>query len=148
MMNKLMIEKALLLAHQAKSQGEVPVGAIIVYENQIIARGYNQAIASHDPTAHAEIVALRVAAKKLNNYRLLNTTLYITLEPCVMCFSALIHARIKKLVFGCADPKAGAISVFNLANHAGFNHRIEYEEGVLADECSQLLKDFFIQRRG
>lgn len=113
----------------------------------MIAQGYNQPISSCDPSAHAEITVLREAGQKLKNYRLLNTTLYVTLEPCVMCLGALIHARIKRLVFACADPKAGALTVFNLTRTASFNHQIEITEGVLSEACRQLLQQFFLAKR-
>lgn len=125
----------------------MPVGSVLVLEDNIISEGHNQPIMACDPTAHAEIIALRAGAKKLNNYRLLNTTLYVTLEPCVMCFSALVHARISRLVYACRDPKAGAISVFNLDKALHFNHRFEIVEGICAEESRVLLKQFFLKRR-
>ena len=126
---------ALQLAEKAKEQQEVPVGAVLIFENKIIGEGWNQPITSCDPTAHAEIIALRHAAKKINNYRLIDSTLYVNLEPCAMCFGALIHARIKRIVFGAADQKAT------------FNHAIDCKGGVLADESSALLRSFFQERR-
>ena len=142
------MRKALLLAERAKGQGEVPVGAIIVYEQQVVAEGWNQPTALQDPTAHAEILALRQAADVLNNYRLLNTTLYVTLEPCVMCAGAIIHARVKRVVFGAYDPKAGAAgSVFDVLGTRKLNHCVAWQGGLLAEECAQQLKSFFQQRR-
>jgi len=141
------MREALQLAHTAKNNNEVPVGAIVVLNDEIIGGGCNCPIASSDPTAHAEIIALRNAAKKINNYRLVDATLVVTLEPCVMCFNAMIHARIKKLVFGAYDPKAGAHSVFALFDSKKFNHQIECVGGILADECKELLRNFFQSRR-
>lgn len=142
------IQKALLLAKKAESAGEVPVGAVIVCENKIIAEGWNQPIQSHDPSAHAEMVAIRKAAQYLENYRLKNTTLYVTLEPCAMCVGVIIHARIDRLVFGADDPKTGAVkSVFQLLDAAQHNHVARWNGGVCADACTQLLKNFFQQKR-
>jgi tRNA(adenine34) deaminase len=142
------MQQALLLAQQAQAAEEVPVGALIVHRQQIIAQAFNQPIHMQDPSAHAEIVALRQAAAVLNNYRLLDTTLYVTLEPCAMCAGAMLHARVKRVVFGAYDPKAGAVgSVINLFKDYAWNHRIEYQGGVLAEACGKLLKDFFQQRR-
>jgi tRNA(adenine34) deaminase len=141
-------EKALILARCAKEKGEVPVGAILVFDNKIIGEGWNRPILENDPTAHAEIVALREAAKNLKNYRLLNATLYVTLEPCAMCVGAMLHARIKRLVFGAYDTKTGAVeSVFQLLSTKKLNHQIDYIGGVLATECGSLLSDFFKERR-
>lgn len=141
------MEQALVLAQHAEEQGEVPVGAILVLDDEIIGQGWNQPISTNDPTAHAEIIALRQGAAKLNNYRLLNTTLYVTLEPCVMCIGAMLHARIKRLVFGTFDPKTGAVeSVFNLLD-TKLNHQITYQGGILADKCGEVLSAFFKQRR-
>ena len=142
------IQHALILAQKAESQGEVPVGALIVSDNQIIAEGWNQPIQLHDPSAHAEMLVLRKASLNTKNYRLKNTTLYVTLEPCAMCVGAMIHGRIERLVFGAWDLKAGAVhSVFQLIDDARHNHAIEWRGGVMADECSMLLKKFFKQRR-
>lgn len=139
--------KALKLAHDAKLMNEVPVGAIVVYNNEILGTGFNCSIQNHDPCAHAEIIALRKAAATIQNYRLINTTLYVTLEPCVMCFGAMLHARIKRLVFGASDPKTGVIkSWINLPNY-NWNHTIDYSGGVLSNECSKILQDFFKLRR-
>jgi len=128
--------------------GEVPVGAVIVKEGAIVGEGYNRPISGSDPTAHAEIVAMRAAAQTLGSYRLLNTTLYVTLEPCAMCAGAMVHARIQRLIFGAADPRAGAAgSIFNIVQSAALNHRVEVEGGMLAEPCVKLLKDFFAARR-
>ncbi len=142
------IAQALQLAKQAELQGEVPVAAILTRQDQQVAEGYNQPITHNDPTAHAEIVALRQGAKALNNYRLLDTTLYVTLEPCAMCVGAMLHARIKRLVFGASDSRVGAVtSVFHLLDEPSLNHRIEWCGGVMAAECGDLLKQFFRKRR-
>jgi len=142
------MQQAIKLAQHAKSQNEVPVGAVLILNNEIIGEGWNQPISSTDSTAHAEIIAMRNAAKKLNNYRLLNTTLYVTLEPCIMCVGAMIHARIKRLVFGAYDSKSGAIqSVFNLLDNKQLNHEISYQGGILEQECGKLLTCFFKERR-
>ncbi|MCU7940254.1 MAG: tRNA adenosine(34) deaminase TadA [gamma proteobacterium symbiont of Bathyaustriella thionipta] len=139
---------ALSLAHKASEQGEVPVGAVLVKDDQLISEGWNQPILQHDPTAHAEIMAMRHAAKKLENYRLPGTTLYITIEPCSMCAGAIVHARIKRVVFGGSEPRAGAAgSVINLLQNPQFNHQTEVTSGVLSEECGQLLKDFFLLKR-
>ena len=142
------MQSALDLAAQAEKEGEVPVGCVIVYQDKIIAEGYNQPIQSHDPTAHAEIVAIRQATKIVNNYRLNDCTLYVTLEPCLMCVGAMIHARIARLVFGARDPKTGAVeSAFRLLDDAKHNHRVDWEGGVLADISAEYLKNFFQRRR-
>ncbi|MYM34987.1 tRNA adenosine(34) deaminase TadA [Duganella sp. FT94W] len=139
---------ALEQAQQAWNLGEVPVGAVVVKDGEVIAVGCNQPIGKHDPTAHAEIVALRAAAEKLGNYRLPGCELYVTLEPCVMCAGAMMHARLAKVVFGAADPKTGACgSVVNLFEQEQLNHHTEIEGGVLADECGAMLKQFFAARR-
>lgn len=139
---------ALQLARRAEVEDEVPVGAVLVRDGAVIASGWNHPISGLDPTAHAEVVTLRAAAQALENYRLPDTTLYVTLEPCAMCAGALVHARVARLVFGAADPKAGAAgSVFNLVQAAPLNHRLEVTGGVLAEECGDLLKDFFSRRR-
>lgn len=142
------MQRALELAHIAKGAGEVPIGAVLTLNNQVIAEGHNQPILQHDPTAHAEIVTLRLAAKKIGNYRLVDTTLYTTLEPCCMCAGAIVHARIKRVVFATQDPRAGAAgSVFNLLNTEKLNHSCSTEHGLLADESSLLLKQFFQSKR-
>jgi len=142
------MSKALALAQQAAAAGEVPVGAVLIFNDVLVGEGSNRAITTNDPTAHAEIVALRHAAYHLQNYRLPDTTLYVTLEPCTMCVGALVHARIKRLVFGALEPKAGAVcSRFHLLQQKGFNHQLEFHQGILESECSQILSDFFQQRR-
>lgn len=142
------MQQALNLAAYAESCNEVPVGAIVVHENQIIGCGWNQPISTSDPTAHAEIVALREAGKHRNNYRLIDTTMYVTLEPCLMCAGAMLHSRIKRLVFGAFDLKSGAIkSVFNVLDNNKLNHKVVYTGGILAEECSALLINFFSKRR-
>ncbi|MEQ1486586.1 tRNA adenosine(34) deaminase TadA [Methyloglobulus sp.] len=139
---------ALRLAQRAEALGEVPVGAVLVKDNHCLAEGWNSPIASHDATAHAEINALREAGKRIANYRLVDTCLYVTLEPCVMCMGAIVHARIKRLVFGAYDPKRGAVSnALNLADADFLNHMVSWQGGVLQAECSELLKDFFRGRR-
>lgn len=140
--------RALELARQARDHGEVPVGAIVVHDGAVIGEGFNQPISLADPSAHAEMQAIRMAARRLDNYRLLDATLYVTLEPCAMCAGAMVHARIKRLVYGAADPKTGATgSVFNLVQTERLNHRLEVEGGVMKKECGELLKDFFRKRR-
>jgi len=139
---------ALRLAQRARDLGEVPVGAVLVKDGAVVAEGWNQPIAAHDPSAHAEMVAMREAARALKNYRLTGLTLYVTLEPCVMCAGAIIHARIGRLVFGAADPKAGAVnSVYDVIANPRLNHRVGWTGGVLADECGAILQDFFRARR-
>jgi tRNA(adenine34) deaminase len=139
---------AIRLAQRAEQQGEVPVGAVLVKENRCIAEGWNASISLHDPSAHAEIVALRGAGVALGNYRLIDTTLYVTLEPCVMCMGALSQARVNRLVFGATDPKRGAVcSALALADACFLNHQITWQGGILADECAALLKDFFRAKR-
>lgn len=143
------MQQALDLAKHAESKGEVPVGAILVSEdNQILGRGWNQVLHTHDPSAHAEIIALREAGLALQNYRLNNSSLYVTLEPCCMCAGAIVHARIKRLVFGCRDVKAGAAgSVYNLTSGISLNHQVQVDEGILQVECASLLSDFFKTKR-
>ena len=139
---------AFRLAQRAEQQGEVPVGAIVVKNDQCIAEGWNSSIATHDPTAHAEMVALRKAGLALENYRLSGATLYVTLEPCVMCMGAISHARIERLVFGAFDPKRGAVChALSLSDASFLNHRINWVGGVLEIDCSELLRDFFRARR-
>ena len=136
------------LAQRAEQQGEVPVGAIVVKNDQCIAEGWNSSIATHDPTAHAEMMALRKAGLALENYRLSGATLYVTLEPCVMCMGAISHARIERLVFGAFDPKRGAVChALSLSDASFLNHRINWVGGVLEIDCSELLRDFFRARR-
>jgi tRNA(adenine34) deaminase len=147
-MHEVFMSRALELARQAEAVGEVPVGAVIVKDSVIVAEGFNRPISGSDPTAHAEIVAMRAAAQALGSYRLLNTTLYVTLEPCAMCAGAMVHARIQTLVFGATDPRAGAAgSVFNIVQSAALNHRVQIESGVMADECGSVLRNFFQARR-
>ena len=142
------MQLALDLAHQAALNGEVPVGAIIVKDGVIIGRGSNAPIGLNDPTAHAEIIAMRIAAAHLGNYRLVDCTLYVTLEPCAMCSGAMQHARIAKLVYGASDPKTGACgSVINLMAEPKLNHHCEVVGGILAEECGAVLSEFFKQRR-
>ena len=142
------MRSALSLARRAEEEGEVPVGALIVRKGELIAEGWNQPVGSHDPTAHAEVMALRAAGIVENNYRLLDTTLYVTLEPCVMCAGAIIHARVGRVVYGAKDPRVGAAgSAFSLLGSDSFNHVVEVEGGVLADECGDLLRGFFKARR-
>lgn len=140
--------QAYALAQQAEAINEIPVGAIVVANGEIIGQGYNQSITLNDPSAHAEMIAIRQAGQYLNNYRLIDCTLYVTLEPCPMCAGLLVHSRINRLVFGAPDAKTGAAgSVMNLANHAQLNHQITIESGLMAEQCSQLLSDFFKRRR-
>jgi len=142
------MRRALALAAQAGANAEVPIGAVLARSGAIVAVGANSPIASHDPTAHAEITALRAAGSVLGNYRLTDTTLYVTLEPCVMCASAIVHARVRRLVFGAWDPRAGAAgSVINVFALPGVNHQVDVFGGVLADECASQLADFFAARR-
>ena len=142
------MQRALELADAAALMGEVPVGAVIIHEEQVIALGYNQPIVSKDPTAHAEIVALREAARLLDNYRLDDTTLYVTLEPCPMCASAIVHARVRRVVFGAWDPKGGgAGSIVDIFALREINHRVDVFGGVLMDECAARLTKFFQARR-
>ncbi len=142
------MRRALALAEQGGALGEVPVGALIIRAGEVIGEGFNQPISAHDPTAHAEVVALRDAARREQNYRLPETTLYVTLEPCTMCIGALIHARIGRLVYGTTEPKAGVVESRNqLAHTPYYNHLVEVEGGVLMEACQQQLTDFFRQRR-
>ncbi len=142
------MRRALMLAQHAEQAGEVPVGAVVVLNSEVIGEGWNQPIVTHDPSAHAEMVALRAAARQIKNYRLTGATLYVTLEPCAMCAGAIVHARIARVVYGAADPKAGAAgSVFSLLGSDRLNHRAETVGGVLAEECSEVLRQFFQARR-
>jgi tRNA(adenine34) deaminase len=142
------MQAALDEARLASDRGEVPVGAVIVHDGRIIARAGNRTITDCDPTAHAEIVALRAAASEIKNYRLLDATLYVTIEPCSMCAGAIIQARIARLVYGADDAKGGAVrSCFSILDHPQLNHRVEVASGVLADECANLLKEFFAAKR-
>ena len=142
------MQHALELAQRAESEGEVPVGAVLVLDEQVVGEGWNRPITDNDPTAHAEIMALRSAAKKLNNYRLLGTTLYVTLEPCIMCSGAIIHSRVKRVVYGALDPKAGAAqSAFTILGTDKLNHQVYVDAGVLAKECGEILSTFFKKKR-
>ena len=142
------MREAIALAQLAWDAGEVPVGAVVVKENEIIGRGFNQPITSNDPTTHAEIVALRDAAQHLKNYRLVDCELYVTLEPCMMCVGAMMHARLRRVVFGASDPKTGVCgSVINLPAEEKLNHHATFEGGVLSEECSAMLRAFFQARR-
>ncbi len=140
--------RALALASQAESVGEVPIGAVVVLDNEIIGEGYNQTITLNDPTAHAEIVALRQAAKAVANHRVVNADLYVTIEPCTMCAGALVHARIERLIFGAKEPRAGAVcSSARVLDNLGLNHKVTVIEGVLEKECKALMSGFFQGRR-
>lgn len=146
--DELWMEEALRSARRALEINEVPVGAVVVCDGEIVGRGWNRNIQDFDPTAHAEIVALREAGKTIGNYRLGDCEFFVTIEPCAMCASALIHARVKRLVYGADDPKAGAVhSVMEVLNHPALNHRIEVRGGVLAGRCAELLQQFFRDRR-
>ena len=148
MSDTLHMQRALELAARAEAEGEVPVGALVVLNGEVIGEGWNRPIASHDPTAHAEIIAMRAAAQHVQNYRLTGATLYVTLEPCPMCAGAMVHARIGRVVFGATDPIAGSAgTVFNLLQMATLNHRVEITAGVQADTCRERLKEFFRRRR-
>lgn len=142
------MQQAIQLAETAAKQGEVPVGAILVLDDKVIGEGHNKPITNVDPSAHAEMLALRAGAAHVKNYRLLNSTLYVTLEPCIMCIGAIVHARIKRVVFGAFDPKAGAVqSAFQIGSTDKLNHKVEYHGGLLAEKCGALLSDFFRARR-
>ncbi len=142
------MQAALERAALAKALGEVPIGAVIVLDGEIIGRGYNLRETSNDPTSHAEMVAIRQAAEHIGHWRLLESTLYVTLEPCVMCMGAIILARIPRLVYACRDPRAGAVgSIYDFAQDERFNHKVEVTEGVLGEECSEMLSYFFRELR-
>ena len=142
------MREAISLAHEAWALGEVPVGAVVVKNGEIIGRGFNAPISRHDPTCHAEVAAMRDAAQRLGNYRLVGCSLYVTLEPCVMCLGAMFHARIERIIYGAPDPKTGACgSVVNLPGETRLNHHGEVLGGLLAEECGGLLRDFFAVRR-
>ena len=146
--DELWMEEALRSAQRALEIGEVPVGAVVVHEGRIVGRGWNRNLADHDPTAHAEVVALREAGQNLGNHRLGECDLFATIEPCAMCVGALIHARIRRLVYGADDPKAGAVhSVIAVINHPSLNHRMEVRGGVLAGRSADILQEFFRKRR-
>ena len=141
--------RALVLAEQGAATGEVPVGAVLVRDGEVLGEGFNQPVGAGDPTAHAEIVALRAAAARIGNYRLPGSTLYVTIEPCTMCAGALVHARVARLVFGAPEPRAGAVrSALRVLDTPGLNHRVEVEAGVLADAAAALMTGFFRARRG
>jgi tRNA(adenine34) deaminase len=142
------MDLALLEAKKAEAAGEVPVGAVIVVGDAVIARGFNQPISARDPTAHAEIIALREAGLKLGNYRLAGAAMYCTVEPCMMCSGALIHARIARLAFGTPDPRAGSAgSIYNVLTDPRLNHRVDVVSGIREDDCAELLREFFAKRR-
>lgn len=142
------MKQALTLAKQAFSDDEVPVGAVVVAKGEVIGKGYNCSIQDCDPTAHAEIIAMRDAASSLNNYRLIDCTLYVTIEPCAMCVGAMVHARIQRVVFGAFEPRAGAlVSQLKMTDMPHFNHTFDWQGGVLEQECGDLMKDFFRERR-
>ena len=142
------MQAAIAEAQRARDTGEVPIGAVIVHEGQIIGRGHNLRETSNDPTSHAEMVAIRQAAEAIGHWRLLETTLYVTLEPCVMCMGAIILARIPRLVYACRDPRAGAVgSIYDFSSDERFNHQVDVVEGVLGEQCSTMLSDFFQELR-
>ena len=148
MKNELLMREALVQAKKALKKGEVPIGAVVVLEDEIIGRGYNQSITTKDPTAHAEIIALKEASNRLDNYRLNEAILYTTLEPCFMCSGALVHARIKKIIFAAQDTKSGVIvNNGRLIESEFLNHKVSFEGGILKKEASKLLKDFFLEKR-
>jgi tRNA(adenine34) deaminase len=143
------MRQALAEAEKARGAGEVPVGALVVVDGEVLGSGFNQPISAHDPTAHAEIVALRAAAARIGNYRLTGSTLYVTVEPCLMCVGAMVHARVGLVVYGAAEPKAGAVASMTRAHELpGLNHRLQFQAGVLEEECRELVQAFFRARRG
>jgi tRNA(adenine34) deaminase len=147
-LDRQFMQEALDQAKLAAMAGEVPVGAVLIRDGKIISRGFNQPISNSDPSAHAEMMALRAAAHIESNYRLPGTTLYVTLEPCIMCAGAMLHARVERVVFGAADPKTGAAgSVLNVFSEKQINHQTQVEGGIMSDECGQILRDFFKGRR-
>lgn len=146
--DELWMQEALQAAQRALDMGEVPVGAVVVHEGKIVGRGFNRNLADSDPAAHAEIVALREAGSALGNHRLTNCDLFVTIEPCAMCAGAMVHARIRTLIYGAEDPKAGAVhSAMQVLNHPALNHKVEVRRGVLAGQCAELLQEFFRSRR-
>ena len=146
--DELWMQEALRSAQRALDIGEVPVGAVVVHEAKIVGRGFNRNLTDSDPTAHAEIVALREAGSTVGNYRLVNCDLFVTIEPCAMCAGAMVHARIRTLIYGAEDPKAGAVhSAMHVLNHPALNHQVEVRRGVLAGQCAELLQQFFRTRR-
>ena len=147
-LDRQFMQQALSQAKLAAAAGEVPVGAVLVRDGQVISTGFNQPITNSDPSAHAEMMALRAAAQSESNYRLPGTTLYVTLEPCTMCAGAMLHARVERVVFGAADPKTGAAgSVLNVFSEKQINHQTQVEGGIMGEECGQVLRDFFKERR-
>jgi len=147
-LDRQFMQQALEQAQLAAMAGEVPVGAVLVRDGRVISKGFNQPISHSDPSAHAEMMAMRAAAQDEANYRLPGTTLYVTLEPCTMCAGAMLHARVGRVVFGAADPKTGAAgSVLNIFSEKQINHQTQVEGGIMADECGQVLRDFFKERR-
>lgn len=148
-MDEAFMRAALELGREAQRRGEVPVGSVVVLDGAVIGAGFNQPISAHDPTAHAEIVAMRDAAARLGNYRLIGAELYVTIEPCQMCVGAMIHARIARVVYGAREPKAGALeSAMRAHEHPALNHRLAATGGVLEDECRAMIQEFFAGRRG
>ncbi|HVO60787.1 MAG TPA: tRNA adenosine(34) deaminase TadA [Terriglobales bacterium] len=146
--DELWMEEALRYAHRALESGEVPVGAVVINQGRIVGRGWNRNLTDCDPTAHAEIIALREAGANLGNHRLGDCELFVTIEPCAMCAGAMIHARVQRLIYGADDPKAGAIhSVMQVVNHPQLNHRMKVQRGVLAGRSAELLQEFFSKRR-
>jgi tRNA(adenine34) deaminase len=146
--DELWMEEALRAAQRARDEGEVPIGAVVVFEGKVVGVGANRNLASRDPTAHAEILALRQAAQTLGNHRLLDCELFVTIEPCPMCAGAIVHARLKRLVYGADDPKAGAVhSAMVVVNHPRLNHQMKITSGVLAGRCTEILRSFFESRR-
>ena len=146
--DELWMQEALRAAQRALEAGEVPIGAVVVHDGKVVGRGFNRNIAESDPTAHAEVIALREAGAAIGNHRLGDCDLFVTIEPCPMCAGALVHARIRRLVYGADDPKAGAVrSAMQVVNHPSANHKIEVRGGVLAGKCAELLQDFFRARR-
>jgi tRNA(adenine34) deaminase len=148
MSHESFMRRALAEAHRAREAGEVPVGAVVVAGGLVVGKGFNRPIGAQDPTAHAEIVALGAAGQALGNYRLSGTTLYVTVEPCLMCVGAIVHARVGTVVYGVPDPKGGAVRSLLDVNALPLNHRFEVVEGVLAEECRELLQEFFREKRG
>ena len=147
-MHERFMRAAIEQAHEAQIRGEVPVGAVVVIEGEIVGSGFNRPIADSDPTAHAEIVALRDAGRRIGNYRLTGATLYVTVEPCVMCVGAMVHARVAELIYGAAEPKAGAVDSTQRAHeHPALNHRLAVVGGVLEEECREIMQAFFRERR-
>lgn len=146
--HEIFMQRALELAAEAEKEGEVPVGAVLVKDGQIIGEGWNRPIVSHDPTAHAEVVAMRNAAESDQNYRLTGSTMYVTIEPCTMCVGAMIHARVAEVIFGAVEPRAGAVcSHLKLLENDHYNHRISWQGGVLAEQCREIISGFFRKKR-